>query len=214
MRPPACATALCILAWMALSVAISNSPRASPDWLVATTTRQPSRVSRAIASRLPGMGFHSSGDLMNWSESKLMTPSRSRMMSFMGEILRRQPRQVRNPVHGPVQLAQERQPVGFQGRIVGVDHHVIEEGVDRCLEGGKRLQRSGVIACFKSGIGTWCNLAERGKQRLFRFLYKTRRIGCVPYLALGLLQDVADALVGGGKAFRLGQCSKRAYSVQ
>ncbi len=36
-----------------------------------------------MASRLPGIGFHSSGDLMNCDESKLMTPSRSRMMSFM-----------------------------------------------------------------------------------------------------------------------------------
>ena len=36
-----------------------------------------------MASRLPGIGFHSSGLLMNWSLSKLMTPSRSRMMSFM-----------------------------------------------------------------------------------------------------------------------------------
>src|SRR5487761_2743771 len=64
MRPPSWFTALCILSCMALSVAISNKPRPRPDWLVATTTRKPAWVKRAIASRLPAMGFHSSGLLM------------------------------------------------------------------------------------------------------------------------------------------------------
>src|SRR5471030_1943906 len=64
MRPPNLFTALCILSWMALSVAMSNSPLPTPDWLVATTTRKPAWVKRAIASRLPAIGFHSSGLLM------------------------------------------------------------------------------------------------------------------------------------------------------
>jgi hypothetical protein len=38
-RPPACAAARCSVSWMAISVAVSNSPRAMPDWLVATTMR-------------------------------------------------------------------------------------------------------------------------------------------------------------------------------
>ena len=60
---------LCIFSWIAFSVAMSNRPRPMPDWLVATTTRKPAWLSRAIASRLPGIGRHSSGDLMNWSLS-------------------------------------------------------------------------------------------------------------------------------------------------
>src|SRR3569832_1768800 len=72
-----------------------------------------------------------------------MTPSRSRMMSFMDEILRRQTRQVRNPVHGPVQLVQQRQTVGHEGGIVGVDHHIVEEGVDRGFKGSERRRRGG-----------------------------------------------------------------------
>ena len=40
-----------------------------PDWFVAMTTRKPAWFSRAIASRLPGIGRHSSGDLMNWALS-------------------------------------------------------------------------------------------------------------------------------------------------
>jgi hypothetical protein len=39
MRPPACTAARCTVSWMASSVAVSNSPRAMPDWLVATTMR-------------------------------------------------------------------------------------------------------------------------------------------------------------------------------
>jgi hypothetical protein len=69
MRPPSGASALYILSLMAFSVAMSSSPRPTPDWLEHTTTRYPEWVSRAIASRLPGIGFHSSGDLMNWSLS-------------------------------------------------------------------------------------------------------------------------------------------------
>jgi hypothetical protein len=39
MRPPCCASARSSVSWMANSVRVSNSPRAIPDWLVATTTR-------------------------------------------------------------------------------------------------------------------------------------------------------------------------------
>jgi hypothetical protein len=39
---------------IALSVAMSKSPRPIPDWFVAMTTRNPAWLSRAIASRLPG----------------------------------------------------------------------------------------------------------------------------------------------------------------
>ena len=63
---------------------MSNRPRAMPDWLVATTTRQPPCVRRAIASMLPGSGFHSAGDLMYLSLSWLIVPSRSRITSFIG----------------------------------------------------------------------------------------------------------------------------------
>jgi len=39
MRAPTAAAARCIFRCIALSVAMSNSPRPMPDWLVATTTR-------------------------------------------------------------------------------------------------------------------------------------------------------------------------------
>jgi hypothetical protein len=68
------------------------------------------------------------------------------MMSFMSEILRRQTRQVRNPVHGLMQLIQQRQPVGLERWIIGVHHHMVEEGVDRIFECRQRLQRGSVVA--------------------------------------------------------------------
>ena len=79
--PPASLTERYIFSWMRIRVSRSNRPRATPDWLVATTTRQPARCRRAIAARLPGIGCHSPGDLMYSSESSLMTPSRSRITS-------------------------------------------------------------------------------------------------------------------------------------
>ena len=83
MRPPWRKTISIILSFMALNVAMSKSPRPMPDWLVATTMRKPPWCMRAMASIAPGIGCHSAGDLMYLSLSWLMTPSRSRMTSFM-----------------------------------------------------------------------------------------------------------------------------------
>src|SRR5512147_191254 len=98
---------------------MSNRPRAMPDWLVATTTRQPACVRRAMPSTLPLIGRHSAGDLMYWSLSWLMVPSRSSTTSFTRVVLRcaaraapwppsrREPREVGDAVHGGVQLAEQ-----------------------------------------------------------------------------------------------------------
>ena len=141
--------------------AMSNRPRPMPDWLVAMTTRKPAWLSRAIASRLPGIGRHSSGDLMNWALSWLITPSRSRTMSLTarvgatasqaswtmrsagsrycspragGELLG----DVGDAVHRLRDAAQQRQPVRADRRIVGHDEHVVEEAVDGRLGAGER----------------------------------------------------------------------------
>src|SRR3569832_1837885 len=140
-----------------------------------------------------------------------MTPSRSRMMSFMDEILRRQTRQVRNPVHGPVQLVQQRQTVGLEGGIVGVDHHIVEEGVDRGFEGSERLQRGCVIAHSKGLVCIASNGCNFGHQVFFSVLDAAYRIGLVAHFALGFLQDVTDTLVGGGERWGFRQICKGPY---
>src|SRR3990167_1718925 len=84
MRPPTAASWRCILAWMALSVATSNMPRPSPGWLDATTTCQPARLSRAMASSAPGRATQSSGEATYSSLPRaLIVPSRFRMTIFM-----------------------------------------------------------------------------------------------------------------------------------
>lgn len=60
---------------------------------VATTTCQPACVSMAMASRLRGSGTHSMLFLTKSSRSWLMTPSRSRMTSFMHSIQKKPPGQ-------------------------------------------------------------------------------------------------------------------------
>src|SRR5690606_37023512 len=148
---------------MALSVSMPNRPRPTPDWLDATTTRQPHWLRRAMASSAPGMGFHSSGDLMNWSESTLMTPSRSRMMSFIGMVVYpglcdaravagrragrsgRQARDVGHLVHQAGKLRQQRDAVGAGQRLLGHHHDVLEELVHSLAQAGERAQRVGVV---------------------------------------------------------------------
>ena len=61
-RRSARARGACV-SWIAFSVDTSKSPRPTPDWFVASTTWKPAWFSRAIASRLPGIGRHSSGAL-------------------------------------------------------------------------------------------------------------------------------------------------------
>src|SRR5450830_1376657 len=116
---------------------MSNSWRAMPDWFDATTTRYPAWFRRAIASSEPGMGIHSSGDLMKSGESWLITPSRSRMMSFCcvsfgcgacGIVSSgSQFRDVGHAIHHAVQRREQRQAVIAQRQVVGHHHHVVEE---------------------------------------------------------------------------------------
>ena len=74
-----------IFTCMALTAAMSNSPRPMPDWLVAMTVCQPAWLRRAIASSAPGSGNGgSSAALTKSSRSSLIVPSRSRTTSFSG----------------------------------------------------------------------------------------------------------------------------------
>src|SRR5512135_874246 len=105
---------------------------------------------RAIASRLPGIGRHSPGLLMNWSLSWLMTPSRSRITSFAERAMRadlyREARDVGDAVHGRRDAAQQREAVAAHRGIVVHHHHVVEETVDRRLGRRERRERAREIA--------------------------------------------------------------------
>src|SRR6478609_4173257 len=188
-RPPCADSSLCILACMALSEATSNRPRPRPDWLDAITTWYPAWFMRAMASRAPGSGCHSCGDLMYWSLSTLMVPSRSRMTSFIGgSLLDDQARQVGHAVHGAVQGGEQAQAVGAQLRVLGVDHHVVEEPVDRRTQRGQRLQRGGVVAGTELLARARRDVAHRRMQRLFGRFAQQRVLHLRLHGALGLLQ--------------------------
>ena len=58
----------------------------------------------------------------------------------------RQPLQLRHAVHGAVQQHQEAQAVEPQVGLFRIDHHPVEEGVDRLAQRGQGPQRSGVVA--------------------------------------------------------------------
>src|SRR5260221_870526 len=64
VRPPRRNILAILLSLMALSLAMSKSPRPIPDSLVATAMRKPFWFRRAIASIEPGIGRHSAGDLI------------------------------------------------------------------------------------------------------------------------------------------------------
>src|SRR5436309_12620905 len=99
-----------------------------------------------MASRLPSIGRHSFGDLMNCSLSWLIVPSRSRMTSFTAsppsfcEL-----RQVGDPVHGCVQYAKEPDAVIAHPDILVHHHHLVEKRVHGRLERSERFERPGVL---------------------------------------------------------------------
>src|SRR5215471_6278649 len=79
-----------------------------------------------------------------------MTPSRSRMTSFMTPHASRssssQLRNIRDAVHLPPQVGEQREPALAHFRIVYHDHDLVEERVDRGLEDGEGPEITGVIA--------------------------------------------------------------------
>ena len=87
-----------------------------------------------------------------------MTPSRSRMTSFT-EAPVRQPAstllivwRVRHEVHQAAEIAQQGKAVGAQLRLRGIDHHRVEESVDRLAQARKRLQRAGEVELLQAGL--------------------------------------------------------------
>src|SRR6478672_3687793 len=100
-----------------------------------------------MASIDPGMGRHSDGDLMYWSLSKLMTPSRSRMASFMPSSC--ELGYVRHPVHLELELEEQVQPLLANVGILGHHHDAVEEGVHGRPQHREALQVVGVVAFFE-----------------------------------------------------------------
>ena len=65
-----------------------------------------------------------------------------------------------------MQLAQQGQPVGAHGRVLGHDHDVGEEGVHRLARLGQRAQAGGEVAGRELRLGLRAQRRDRGGQRL------------------------------------------------
>src|SRR5579885_1025473 len=107
---------------------------------------------------------------------------------------------------------QQRQPVRPHLRVLGHDHHLVEETVDRGAQSGDLQQRLFVLAlgaqCFDP-FGGGRNLSG---QFLLRFLLQQARLDlrrCFPARFPGLAEDVLHALERDGDVFDIGG---RAYS--
>ena len=63
-----------------------------------------------------------------------------RALSAVHGLGRLQARQVGNAIHRRMQRGKQRQPVGLERRIIGIDHHIGKERIDRRTQSRKRLQ--------------------------------------------------------------------------
>ena len=63
-----------------------------------------------------------------------------------------------------MQLGEQTEAVSADRRVVDIDHHVVEEGIDRGAQGGKRLQGFRVVAGDKGRIGARYNVDQRRVQ--------------------------------------------------
>ena len=106
-----------------------------------------------------------------------------------------------NLVHDVVEALQKGLTRGAQGRILGVDHDVVEEAVDRAAKNGKCREHLLVFAGGEVLKGLGFDVVDGGEELLFSVFGKKGLVDDRRDFALDLLEDVADALVGGGQGF-------------
>ena len=61
-----------------------------------------------------------------------------------------------------------------QSGVLGIDHHAVEEGIDRRLQRGQGLERAGVVVLLEEPVGLGCHLAQRGGSGLLGGLLQQR----------------------------------------
>ena len=100
---------------------------------------------------------------------------------------------------------QQRQPIRTQDRVVRIDHHGVEEVIDRLAQGRELLQRRGVVARCEHRLDLARNRHDLLGQHLFRGIDELRLVDRLADGFRHLLQDVGDALVGRREARRVRQ---------
>src|SRR6266851_10366209 len=126
-----------------------------------------------------------------------MTPSRSRIASFMERFSCRELRNVGHAVHFELQLVEEIEALAAYGRIFRHHHDAVEEGIHGRLEDREALEVFGVVALLELRRGLVRRLAQRMVEVVLHLLGErgafdeSRRLA----LLMRLAKDVRDALV-------------------
>ena len=144
---------LCILAWIALSGRCRTGRAPMPDWLVATTTCQPAWFRRAIASSAPGIGMplvRRLDELVAVVVDGAVAVEDDRASCASPCSCRQLATGRRRGSSRRAASASSAEAVGAQVGVLGLHHHVVEEGVDRRAQRGQRLQRAGVVAARRT----------------------------------------------------------------
>src|SRR5690606_7906101 len=97
---------------------------------------------------------------------------------------------------------QEGEAVAADGGVVGVDHHLVEERVHLRAQAREPAEYRDVVALLERGGGGGGGGVHGLGEFALGVLGEQLRVDLLRDRALGLAQDVADALVGGGE--RLG----------
>ena len=100
--------------------------------------------------------------------------------------------------------------VQAQVELLGVDHHVVKEGIHGRAQHGQGLQAAGVVARQELRVGLGHEALQRGVQVLLGLLLQQLRVHVRIDFAR-LLEDVGHALVGGGQGRGLGQRGEGAH---
>src|SRR5258708_17632753 len=129
------------------------------------------------------------------SESTLITPSRSSTTTFFAEVGMAarsgcESGDVGDAVHLLMQCAEQRQTVGAQHRIFGVDHHVVEKGIDAFAQRRERGQCTRVVAFRELRLHARRDLLELRVQRLLSRFDEESRLRTARRCAFRLLLDV------------------------
>jgi len=113
-----------------------------------------------------------------------------------------------------MQASKQREPIAAQLRIVGHHHHVVKETVDRLASSGQCSECAGEVAGRQSLLDDRSQRLHARTQCAFGIFGKEGRIGGTGLSDFRLAQNVADALVCGGQAGRLGQGCEGAYGLK
>src|SRR5690606_14761472 len=111
-----------------------------------------------------------------------------------------------------MQLGQQGQAIGTDGRVFGHDHDVLEEVVHGTTGLGQRGQGSIKFTGFKLGLGNGLQFLNLGSQLTLGGLDQQLVVQCCQF-AFGFLEQIADALVGGSQALGFRALGKRGASL-